>query len=816
MDTKSTPEANYYPISLESNTSTSSSTSTNTVYKTVEISTTIQSNTPAVPISTINVVPSSNGSTVNGGSMQSPNFIKDEAGWQLKSDGIINANGVNVNGVITAPTLNIGGITEITVESGDALQTTLDSIYAKGGGILRLSPGTYIQTTPLVVYSSTRIQGQSSSNTTINFAGTSGNITLTGTNVYTTGTISSISGGVNVVGSGTTWVSGMIGRQIFISNRWYIITNVVDNTHLTLLTGYSDGLTYSGNYRIADVVKNVEFYGISLVGSTGTAIVASDIRDVNFNDVVCTSNNKGLSLTNFMNIVSDKVIISANTSNGYELTNGSFGNFYSFASVSNTGSGAILNNVKTCGWILSACDSNGSDGINMTSVSSCLLGLELSGNVGQGMEMVSDCNNNFVNNALINSNGSDGIKLTATSDYNTFGASVNITGNGGYGINIASSDCDYNTILSPLFLSNSSGDYLNSGTNTNVISRTVITKGNFGGDGSDGALNISSGTTTIDLGGAEVFNKNYSSISITGTGKLAFSNPHSNGTIITLKSQGNVTITSTTNPAIDASSLGANSGSGGSASGSGGANGAIGQGSYGNIKDANPGNYGNGGTIGSSTGGALATAIRLNSEIIAKILQVTPGGGGGGGGSGYDSDASSQAGAGGRGGRGGGVLIIECAGTYNFGASSYISVSGGNGTNGDNASNISKGCGGGGGGGGGGVCVVLYNSLTANSGTYVKNGGNGGNGGSNNVGGSGTNGGGAGGSGGGHIYNSGYGGNGGAAGNNGTAGGGGGGTGYGGSGGARGTSGGSSGGGGGGGGGGSEGLAFSLLNNYFA
>ena len=41
----------------------------------------------------------------------------------------------------------------------------------------------------------------------------------------------------------------------------------------------------------------------------------------------------------------------------------------------------------------------------------------------------------------------------------------------------------------------------------------------YGGDGSD-ALSISSGTTTVDLGGARVYILNYSSISITGTGKL--------------------------------------------------------------------------------------------------------------------------------------------------------------------------------------------------------------------------------------------------------------------------------------------------------
>ena len=88
------------------------------------------------------------------------------------------------------------------------------------------------------------------------------------------------------------------------------------------------------------------------------------------------------------------------------------------------------------------------------------------------------------------------------------------------------------------------------------------TQGTFGGDGSDGALSISSGTTTIDLSSAAITIKNYTSISITGTGALAFSNPATTGSIVILKSQGNVTITSSATRAIDLRSLGIPGGGG--------------------------------------------------------------------------------------------------------------------------------------------------------------------------------------------------------------------------------------------------------------
>ena len=56
-------------------------------------------------------------------------------------------------------------------------------------------------------------------------------------------------------------------------------------------------------------------------------------------------------------------------------------------------------------------------------------------------------------------------------------------------------------------------------------------------DGSDGDLNISSGTTTLDLGGVSTFVKNYASINIASGATLTFSNPANNGTIIIIRKE---------------------------------------------------------------------------------------------------------------------------------------------------------------------------------------------------------------------------------------------------------------------------------------
>jgi len=246
-----------------------------------------------------------------------------------------------------------------------------------------------------------------------------------------------------------------------------------------------------------------------------------------------------------------------------------------------------------------------------------------------------------------------------------------------------------------------------------TVAGVSIASARFGGTGADGALTITSGTTTIDVGGAAVFVKNYTSISITGTGALAFTNPHANGTFIILKSQGAITLTSSATPNIDVSSMGAAAGAGHTGTGPySGANGNNGNSYY--IYNTNAGGGGTGSSTG-GPGGALPTLtpVGLSNSSIAKYggnLWLGAGGGAGG-------QANNSSGTSGGGGIGGGGLLIECGGAWNF--TSTIWSKGAAGTNASTH-------GGGGGGGGGGFVKVLYASLTANSGTITTTGGTGG------------------------------------------------------------------------------------------
>lgn len=264
--------------------------------------------------------------------------------------------------------------------------------------------------------------------------------------------------------------------------------------------------------------------------------------------------------------------------------------------------------------------------------------------------------------------------------------------------------------------------------------------GKFGGTGADGALSISSGVTTLAMGNVASYIKNYSSVSITGTASLAFSQPNTNGTLIMLKCSGNMTLTSSATAAIDASGMG-------SAAGAGSANATATNSSAARTSfpfNTVPGNVGATGAIAPITLG-----INVVKDVLIGCGSGGGGGGknvsssdgqGGGGGASMINSGSSGASLGGNivgatsvaGGNGGGALYIEVNGTYTN-TSATISCAGLAGTN------APAGGAGGGGGGGGGSIVLLYNTLGSDTGTYNVNGGaSGTNSGGGNVGGAGA------------------------------------------------------------------------------
>jgi hypothetical protein len=235
----------------------------------------------------------------------------------------------------------------------------------------------------------------------------------------------------------------------------------------------------------------------------------------------------------------------------------------------------------------------------------------------------------------------------------------------------------------------------------------------FGGTGADGALTVSSGTTTVTGISAGYLEKNYTTVSITGTGVLGFTTlDATRGTTIVLRATGNVAITSSATRVIDLRSAG------------GGSDGQTGSNISSGTTAIGPGGGGGGSTGGNGTQGSHTTGNNVGAgtggpggnghgPLIPFIRPPRPGGNGGSGGSGVGT-------SGGAGGLGGGALYIECGGAYNF--TGTIDCSGAAGSTGGTGGTTN---GGGGGGGAGGNVLVIYGTLTADSGTYTVSGGSG-------------------------------------------------------------------------------------------
>lgn len=155
---------------------------------------------------------------------------------------------------------------------------------------------------------------------------------------------------------------------------------------------------------------------------------------------------------------------------------------------------------------------------------------------------------------------------------------------------------------------------------------------NFG-DGSDGDLIISTGTTTINLDNNKVFIRKYRNLKITGNARLTFSNPHDDGTLIVFLVTGDCELTSNASNTIDLRNLG---GLGGNATHGGGFFDIMKGRVYNSFVRTIPLNQG--------TGGASAINEPPNSDFVFSVYST------------FDGNLNAYGASGGRG--GGGLLIL--------------------------------------------------------------------------------------------------------------------------------------------------------------
>lgn len=362
---------------------------------------------------------------------------------------------------------SIGGTT-ITIDNTQDIQTYLDLISAAGGGTLYLQPGTYTLTADISIPAGVTLQGISRDGVILDCDGTYA-VKITGTNIYSTGTIAISDTDTTVVGTGTTFTSGMVGRYIYLHDAWYEIVTFTDTTHIEISPAYAGNALSSYATAIADVNFNTTIRNLSITGATGSGLVVSYAMEPNLVDLYVYGNGTGIDLDYVIFTKLDTVTAIENGVNlDMNFVEGPYIDYSEF-SESTTGAGIVAVSVNNGTIFNFSANNNTGDGINATNCDKlAYISFDISNNGGQGIEFVSGCDDNQINDGLINGNTSDNIKFTATSDRNSIVA-VSIKNAGGYGINIAASSCDNNQIIAPAFDNNTSGNINDSGTNTTSL-----------------------------------------------------------------------------------------------------------------------------------------------------------------------------------------------------------------------------------------------------------------------------------------------------------------------------------------------------------
>lgn len=580
---------------------------------------------------------------------------------------------------------------------------------------------------------------------------TADTLTIAGTLSATAGTIGGFTIGATTL-TATNFTLDSSGQRLTLGSANNVVILDADDATYRLWTGHATAA--SAPFRVttggALTATSATITGAITINSGSGIANLSDAGDLAVLDAITTSQvtSKSLleksfsmvfSVTDLNTIAWSSGTIALSDGTTYSISSGNTGNMaaltyvYLDPAVSTTvlqttttystavGANKVLvgtaqNNAVTASWIPYGPGQPLIDGANIGALS-IVAGNIAASTITAGKMSVSTLSAITADLGTITAGTVTGATIRTASS----GTRFNMTSSTFQGIN-ASGTVVFEIVLSGnvgdvIFGDDATGNYAiwdNSASTFSVFADNVptTTKGTFGGDGSDGALTLTSGTTTISAASATTLFKNYTAISITSTGELDFSNPNSAGTIVVIKSQGNVTLTSS-GPSIDLRGMGAG----------GGAIGSNGNGPTGLLFSADSmegkGATSSTGATGGSIYSNLGFYVRTEADLYRRAIFIMCGAGGGGGRSGSDAN-------GGTGGRGGGALYLECGGALNF--TGTINASGATGGNGGTGGGSNRGAGGGGGGAAGQV-LVLYNTLTSAAGTITTTGGNGGTGG---------------------------------------------------------------------------------------
>ncbi len=361
----------------------------------------------------------------------------------------------------------------LTIQPTDDIQNYLDILEENGGGILNLNPTeTFFPGADIVIPSNVTINGNGG---TIDFEGGAFQMKVLGTDSYSSGTISATYGSTTVTGSGTSWISGMVGRSILIGDYWYPISAVSDGTHLTIDSKFI-GTNLSGDtYVIANTVNGVTIENLTLQNASGTLFKFKYVNGLTMNSFNCFDANQGIDGRD-----SGTALFGGNSNVdscvvGIVYNNVPFAVF-DLVGVFNISGGAAIDLTRVSNTAIGTISIQGINGVGMKFTNCYDLGLINYAYIGcasHGIEFVSGNRDMNVSGGYIDGCGGDGIKFTATSDScQIYGNSI--INSGGYGINIAAVTDDDNIISVNNLKNNSAGNVNNIGTGTLIRSNKGV------------------------------------------------------------------------------------------------------------------------------------------------------------------------------------------------------------------------------------------------------------------------------------------------------------------------------------------------------
>ncbi len=380
-------------------------------------------------------------------------------GWKIKPKQTSTSEGAEFSDVKI-------GTRQITVISGQDVQASIDKANNSGGGRVYLKNGTHLLTSNLTLYSNVYLQGENAGSAILDFQNNAYGIQVIGSNSYTTGTIAVTNNSTTVTGVSTVWISAMVGRKIMLGGAWWTIAAVASNTSLTIAAPFAGVTLAAGtSYTIATLKEDVKITDLT-IKTASSGIKAQYTNELFIKDIDIQSSVTGIEIIDSAQADIAENDMTANN-NGVSLTNCHFMNLNSLGSIDTlAGNGMTMDNCSSiAGRGLFMINSSG-DGINITDCNNMnFSGITCTENGGSGLEFVSGNSDIPVFGSAFENNGDDGIKLTGTTD-NLQIIGNTIKDNTGYGVNIATSDCDGNNITGNNFSGNTTAEINDSGTDT--------------------------------------------------------------------------------------------------------------------------------------------------------------------------------------------------------------------------------------------------------------------------------------------------------------------------------------------------------------